>query len=159
MLSEIDGQVLSFNSGVDAGELQRRQERYFDPYHDAIDRALELHRAETPGVRLCSVHSFTPMYLGQRRPMEVGVLFDEFDEIALTLEQALAAEGFETALNAPYSGKDGLIHAARRHGRKHDIVYLELEVRQDLIETAEKADTIASRIARALEAYDSNAQF
>ena len=27
-------------------------------------------------VWLCSIHSFTPLYLGRARPMEVGVLFD-----------------------------------------------------------------------------------
>ena len=65
----------------------------------------------------------------------------------------MAAEGFDTALNAPYSGKDGLIHAARHHGREQGVVYLELEVRQDLIDDAEKADAVGERIARALEVY------
>jgi predicted N-formylglutamate amidohydrolase len=55
-------------------------------------------------------------------------------------------------LNAPYSGKDGLIYAAKRHGSAHQIVYLEIEVRQDLIGSPESAGAIAERIARALEA-------
>ncbi len=149
----VEGRRLAWNRGVGAAERRRRQERYFDPYHDAIDRALRARRAAGTEVRLCAVHSFTPVYLGQSRPMEVGVLFDAFDEHAGRLEGALAAEGFAAARNAPYSGKDGLIYSARRHGRAHGLVYLELEVRQDLIDSPAKARAVAARVARALEAF------
>ena len=104
-------------------------------------------------MRLCSVHSFTPLYLGRTRPMEVGVLFDVHHEHAWRLEGALAEQGFESALNAPYSGLDGLIYSAQRHGRTHDLPYLELEVRQDLIDSAEKAQAIAPRLSAALREY------
>jgi predicted N-formylglutamate amidohydrolase len=146
------GQAVSFNRGVDAAERRRRRERYFDPYHEAIDRTLAARRALGTPVRLCAVHSFTPVYLGESRPMQVGVLFDAWDEEAWRLEGALAAEGFAAALNAPYSGKQGLIYSASRHGRAHGLVYLELEVRQDLIDTAAKAEAVAERVARALAA-------
>jgi len=149
----IDGVPLSWNRAVDAAERRRRTDRYFDPYHEAIDRALRTRVAAGGEVRLCSIHSFTPVYLGQSRPMEVGVLFDAWDEHAWRLEGALAAEGFAARLNAPYSGLDGLIYAASRHGRAHGLVYLELEVRQDLIDEPAKVGTVASRIARALDAF------
>jgi predicted N-formylglutamate amidohydrolase len=135
---------------MDAAERRRRRERYFDPYHDAIDRSVRARRALGTPVRLCAVHSFTPVFLGRARPMEVGVLFDAHDLHAWRLEGALADQGFETALNAPYSGFDGLVYSAQRHGRAHDLVYLELEVRQDLVDTREKAEAVARRIACAL---------
>jgi predicted N-formylglutamate amidohydrolase len=153
VVEEILGRRLVWNRGVDAAERRRRERRYFDPYHAAIDRTLHARRALGTEVRLCAVHSFTPVYLGQARPMEVGVLFDAFDEHAWRVEGALAAEGFAAALNAPYSGQDGLIYSARRHGRAHGLVYLELEVRQDLIDTGPKARSVAARIARALEVF------
>jgi predicted N-formylglutamate amidohydrolase len=152
VVEAVEGRRLAWNRGLDAAERRRRRQRYFDPYHEAIDRALRSRRAVPGEVRLCAVHSFTPVYLGQSRPMEVGVLFDAFDEHAWRLEGALAAEGFAAMLNAPYSGFDGLIYSARRHGRAHGLVYLELEVRQDLIDTREKARAVAARIARALAA-------
>jgi len=153
VVQEIDSVPLSWNRAVDAAERARREARYFAPYHDAIDRTLEARRAVAGAFRLCSIHSFTPVYLGQTRPMEVGVLFDAWDEHAWRLEGALAAEGFAAALNAPYSGLDGLIYAASRHGRAHGLVYVELEVRQDLIDAPAKADAIAARIARALQTF------
>lgn len=150
VVAAIDGAPVALNRGVDAAERRRRRERYFDPYHAAIDRTLRARRARGGEFRLLAIHSFTPVWLGQPRPMEVGVLFDAHDEHAWRLEGALAAEGFAVALNAPYSGKDGLIYSARRHGRAHGLVYLELEVRQDLIESEVKARGVADRIARAL---------
>ncbi len=147
----VDGRSLSFNRDVDEAEHQRRKDLYFDPYHDAIDRTVrERIQLGTP-VRLCSIHSFTPVFLGKVRPMEIGVLFDIHHEAAFRLEGALAEQGFEVALNEPYSAKDGLAYAAERHGKGNDIVYLELEVRQDLIDTEAKASAVGERIARALE--------
>jgi predicted N-formylglutamate amidohydrolase len=153
LVEEVEGHRLSFNRGADAAERQRRRERCFDPYHAAVDRTLRARLAANESVRLCSIHSFTPLYLGRARPMEVGVLFDIHDLHAWRLEGALAEEGFETVLNAPYSGRDGLIYSAQRHGRAHGLVYLELEVRQDLIDTPEKAAAVARRMARALRSY------
>jgi len=153
VVSQIDGQALVLNEGVDDRERQRRRERYFDPYHAAIERVIEARRCAGPEVRLCSIHSFTPTYLGRSRPMEIGVLFDDHDAHAWRLQGALTAEGFETALNAPYSGKEGLIYAAQRHGRAAGLVYLELEVRQDLIDTPSRAHAVAERIARALAGF------
>ncbi len=153
VVREVDGRLLSFNRDVDESERARRRRRYFDPYHDAVDRTLRTRRALGSPLRLCSIHSFTPVYLGRSRPMEIGVLFDAHDEHAWHLEGALAEQGFEVALNAPYSGYDGLIYAARRHGRAHGLVYLELEVRQDLIDSASKVGAVAARIARALDVY------
>jgi predicted N-formylglutamate amidohydrolase len=151
VVEAVDGRVLSWNRGIGVPERERRRERYFEPYHAAIDRALRARAAAGPPPLLCAVHSFTPVYLGQARPMEVGVLFDVHHEPAWRLEGALAEQGFATALNAPYSGLDGLIYSARRHGRSHGFVYLELEVRQDLIDTPARARAVAERIAPALE--------
>ena len=62
---------------------------------------------------LCSIHSFTPVYRGCVRDVEVGVLFDAHDAHAEELAAALSEQGFTTALNEPYSGKDGLIWDSR----------------------------------------------
>ena len=152
VVSDVQGHTFSFNRGVDGAERERRRARYFDPYHAAIDHALAA-RAAAGEVRLCSIHSFTPVYDGSARPMEVGVLFDDHEAHAEQLVGALAAEGFAVARNEPYSGFAGLIYSARRHGRAHGVVYLELEVRNDLIATAEQTRATAERIARALAGY------
>lgn len=152
IVTEVEGHVLQFNQSADARERERRSQVYFAAYHDAVQRTAAL-RSEP--FEILSVHSFTPTYRGQERAMEVGVLFDEHDESAEYLHQCLRSEGFKSALNAPYSGKPpaSLIYSAKRHGQVLGVKYLELEIRQDLIDSSDKAQEVADRIARALKAY------
>ena len=150
VVKEVEGHPLSFNLFVDANERARRRAAYFDPYHEAIDETLRARTARERAFQLCSIHSFTPVYRGNPRTLEVGVLFDIHDDYAKSLAKAIEEQGFATSLNEPYSGKEGLIYAARRHGRAYNLTYVELEVRQDLIETPEKASKVGGRIAAAL---------
>jgi len=152
VVTEVEGHALALNRDVDAAERRRRRARWFDPYHAAVDRALGVRRAAGPEVHLCSVHTFTPVWRGSPRALEVGVLFDAHDAHARSLRAALDREGFATALNEPYSGHEGLIYAARRHGRAHGVVYLEIEVRQDLVDSPARARAVGERVARALAA-------
>ena len=80
----------------------------------------------------------------------MGVVFDNYDAVAKRFANLLSEEGYKTALNAPYSGYEELIYSANRHGRKHDVLYLELEIRQDLIATPEQCAIVADRLNNAL---------
>lgn len=157
VVAHIDGRTLSWNRDLDDAERTRRRDQYYEPYHREIDRLLAARLTAAHPTRLCSVHSFTPSYRGQRREMEIGVLFDAHEAEAERLIERLRTAGLHAVANEPYSGYAGLIHAARRHGREHGIVYLEIEVRQDLIDTPERARRMAAQIAPALAAYGSAA--
>jgi predicted N-formylglutamate amidohydrolase len=156
IVKEIDGEQVSFNSAVDPDERANRLRNWYEPYHDAVTRVgLKQAAVSTRPLEILSVHSFTPLYLGKSRPMEIGVLFNEYDERAWHMEEALNAQGFEVALNAPYSGKppERLIYAAQRHGELLEVPYLELEIRQDLIEKPSLAEEVGNRIATGLLTY------
>lgn len=123
-----EGRPVRLNTTLADAERLRRLDAYHRPFHGAVDRALALSAAKV----LLSVHTFTPVYEGNARAMEVGVLFDEEEELALHMARVLRDAGFVVALNEPYSGRDGLIYSAARHAAKHGRRALELEVRQDL---------------------------
>ena len=142
--AEAEGAPVELNRDLSGEERARRIERFYRPYHDAIDRRLTEHAATV----LFSIHTFTPVYEGAVRPMEVGVLFDTQDELAEGAAAAIRAAGFVTALNEPYSGKAGLIHAAERHAQRHGRKALELEVRQDLAVRPEVRTRLAAALAR-----------
>lgn len=132
-----------FNRTIDAAA---RVARFHAPYHDTIDRMIRTFQPRF----LLSVHSFTPSLRGERRPMEAGVLFDRDDELAAELVENMNREGLITASNAPYSGKDGLIYSANRHGAAHGLRYLEIEVRQDLLHNRHLAHHTAAKVANAV---------
>lgn len=151
IVTRVEGHALSFNRGLDPAQRQQRLARWYEPYHQAVDQELLHWPGPGRGPTLLSVHSFTPVFNGQQRPMELGVLFDHgHPALAARLLQQLKAAGFSTVANEPYSGYEGLIHSAWRHGRKHRVPYLELEIRQDLINTAASAERLARQVAAAL---------
>ena len=131
IVGEVDGAEVSFNRTIDATERRRRINCLFDPFHRAVESALDSRRRLDAPFHLVSIHSFTPVYRGERRDFEIGVLFDDCDQEAAQVASALAEQGFASALNKPYSGKppDGLIYSAKRHAHYAQIKYLELEIR------------------------------
>ena len=146
----VEGDVLSFNQGLTTEEVGRRLKAYHAPYHAAVDRAVA-QRIRQPGdVLLLAIHSFTPQLGDEVRTMDVGVLFDPFEPVARRLRDEIAEEGLRVALNEPYSGRDGLMYAAMRHGSSHGALYLELEINQKLIGTPSDARRMGRMLSRAL---------
>lgn len=124
-----------------------RVARFHAPFHSALAEAV----AAKPRA-LVSIHSFTPVFRGAGRQMEAGVLYDAHDPWAERLVETLRAEGLRTEANQPYSGKDGLIYSAARHGDAAGVPYLEIELRQDLIASRRDAARIAAKVLRGLSA-------
>jgi predicted N-formylglutamate amidohydrolase len=149
---DIEGAPLSFNEALDDAEVARRVATYHDAYHDLVDQCLGERVARGGDVVLFSIHSYTPVFDGRRREMEMGVLFDRFEPIAMRFAGHLTDQGFVTALNEPYSGKDGMMYAMSLHGQRHGVIYLELEVRQDLLSTPADISDVADRLCAALTA-------
>jgi predicted N-formylglutamate amidohydrolase len=140
------GVTVPGNATIDAAERARRLTRFYDPYHTAIDAQLEEH----PGALLLSVHSFTPELNGCTRPFDVGVLFDDFDDLAHRLADRISAAGLSVRMNQPYSGLAGLIFSARSHGRRHGLRYLELEVNNRLLRSDAGVRDVATRLIDAV---------
>lgn len=141
-----DGTVVPGNLGLAPRERDRRVDRFYAPYHAAVDRTIEQHG---PAL-LLSVHSFTPLLAGRRREFDAGVLFVEHTDHAERFGLALAATGLAVRYNEPYSGYDGLIFSAQKHGRRHGIPYLEIELNNASLREAAAARGVAARVGAAL---------
>lgn len=143
---EAEGRPVRLNCGVDGDDRQRRLDGCYHPYHRAIDRAL----ADAPAAAVLSVHSFTPVYEGRARAVEVGVLFDRHPELAAAFAEVLRGAGLRTALNEPYSGALGFAYSPERHAAAHDRRCLELEIRQDLAVDPDRRAAIEAAILAAI---------
>ncbi|MDX2168816.1 MAG: N-formylglutamate amidohydrolase [Deltaproteobacteria bacterium] len=142
------GVAIPGNTRIDASERRARLQRFYEPFHAAIDATLASH----PDALLLSIHSFTPALHGRQRPFDVGVLFDAFDDVAERLAAATSAAGFAVRMNEPYSGLDGLIFSARLHGRRHGLRYVELEINNRLLRSDGDARAVARRLVDAVGA-------
>jgi predicted N-formylglutamate amidohydrolase len=147
-----DGAVVPGNACIDAQERQRRLERYYHPYHAAIARVLDAAIATGRAPAIVSVHSFTPVWRGRKRPWHAGILWDRDPRLAVPLIEALRADpSLVVGDNEPYVGalKGDTLY---RHGSQRGLAHALIEVRQDLIGddrgVAEWAERLVSILAR-----------
>jgi predicted N-formylglutamate amidohydrolase len=136
-----DGSIIPGNRTVDDAERARRIAQFHAPYHRAI--AEEIARLGRPAI--VSLHSFTPVWKGEQRRWEVGVLWDQDGRLAKPLMTRLAEAGFIVGDNEPYSGAlDG--DTLNRHGTQTGLPHVLIEMRQDLIGDAAAARDFAARL-------------
>jgi predicted N-formylglutamate amidohydrolase len=145
-----DGLVVPGNVGIDANEIASRIARYYEPYHRAIDRAIEAGLAAGKPPIMLAIHSFTQAWKGVPRPWHVSVLWDKDPRLAVPLLSGLQAiPEIEVGDNVPYSGQlkgDTLYRHATARGLAQALV----EVRQDLILSPEGQAEWAERLAEVL---------
>ena len=150
---EVEGTPIECNQNLDEEERQYRIACLHKGYHDALDMTLRRALSDRR-VGLVSIHSFTPVWAGMRRDVEVGVLFDEREELATALVNTIEEFGYRCRPNEPYSGLTGeLMYAATRHGHTHQIPYIEFEVRQDLLSSQDGVNKISEVLQRALDRH------
>ena len=151
IVTQSDGVGVPGNAGVDAAEAARRGERYFWPYHHAVDDAIEALQGRGVVPALIAVHSFTPEMAGLARPWHIGVLWNRDTRLSRRLIRLLAAEpGVIVGENEPYSGREDAGFSMHHHGGRRGIPNVLIELRQDLIAGAAGAERWAAVLERAL---------
>lgn len=135
------------NSNLSQQDQQARTERLYKPFHHAVDVVLDRHQAESRIPVLVTIHTFTPVYLGNKRDVELGILHDcdarLADEI---LRAAPDITKLTTLRNEPYGPEDGVAHSLEIHALPRGILNVMLEIRNDLVLTAEQQNNVAQII-------------
>jgi predicted N-formylglutamate amidohydrolase len=145
----------------DLSEPERREliRRYHRPYRARVGRMIESWIEAGFTVVHVGVHTFTPVWLGRRREVDVGILFDparpleqEFaDRWSRTLSDALP--GLTVRPNEPYLGTDdGFTLTLRTRLPEESYLGVELEVSQHLAWSGEREerDRVTSGVGPAL---------
>jgi len=150
-----DGTVVPGNYPITQEERQKRLEALSRPYHDAVApmvASVAQERGKAPF--LLSVHSFTPVMQGRKRPWHVGILWDRDDRAVRPLIEALAQD--KTLIvgdNEPYDGAlrgDTMFRHAIVNGYAHALI----EIRQDQIAEEATADEWANYLAPIVDAIN-----
>jgi len=142
------------NRDLDPGERRRRVESIYHPFHAAVAATLD-RQAERSGRPPMSVtvHSFTPVFHGRSRAVEVGVLHESDARLAdaLLASPALGPDsGLVIRRNQPYGPADGVTHTLRRHGVARGGLNVMIEIRNDLIADADGQAALADRLSEAI---------
>ncbi len=129
-----------------------RIEGVYEPFCAALTDLLARYRGTLE--LMVTVHSFTPVYRGQQRIVELGLLHGKDARFALEMMKSAPDLPLITRLNEPYSAADGVAHTLDHHAMPHGLLNVMIEIRNDLIETPEQqqamADCLAPWISRTL---------
>ena len=138
------------NAAISATDRLARTEAIYLPFHDALHRLIA--RRIALGLRpvILTVHSFTPVYFGQPRRVEFGVIHDADPTLAQAILAAARHTRLDAQLNAPYSAADDVTHTLRVHATPYGLPNAMLEVRNDLIASPEAEQTMADLLAPVL---------
>jgi predicted N-formylglutamate amidohydrolase len=86
----------------------------YRPFHDGISRLLDRRAAQGQPSIVVSIHSFTPVFKGSRRKVELGILHDRDTSLSSRLIKSFP--NVDARLNEPYGPKDGVLHTLNMHG-------------------------------------------
>ena len=151
MAEESESHRVPGNVGLSAAERQRRIEQVYLPFCDTLAAILQ-HKMETgPAPTFVSVHSFTPVFRGRIRELEIGILHDADARLADALLELITAEGaLRIGRNEPYGPADGVTHTLVKHAIPLGLPNVMIEIRNDLIADAAGQSAMAVRLARHL---------
>ncbi len=133
---------------------RNRQERilaFYHPFHNQVSTVLDDLEAQGKNPIIVTIHSFTPIYHGEKRRVELGILHDTDSRLAdEMLGLASAHTDLTTMRNEPYGPSDGVAHTLAQHALPRGHLNVMIEIRNDLITTPGQQQPIADDLARML---------
>ncbi len=145
------------NTNLTDIEKTERISKVYNPFRNMVSDTLTA--SAKPPV-LVTIHSFTPVYMGQQRTVDIGILHDDDSRLADAM-LALAPDrtGLNIRRNDPYGPEDGVTHTLKLHALPRGLLNVMIEIRNDLIATTGQqlnfAKILAELIADALAAISS----
>lgn len=135
------------NVGLSDEDRAERVHCVYDPFTTALGSLLTRQAQRGTPPALITVHSFTPLWFGEHRSVEIGILHDDDSRLAdEMLARAESIPGRKINRNDPYGPADGVTHTLRLHGLANNLANVMIEVRNDLIETPAEQDAIAEEL-------------
>ena len=147
-----EGKIIKGNVNIsmseDDTERSKRIHRFYLPYHEQINSFINksLNNERIP--KILSIHSFTPIWKGKKREIDVGILWDKDDRLSKIFLNSL--KNIKLGDNKPYSGrlKNDTLY---KHATSHGIPHVLIEIRQDLLKKGKDKLQWAKKIHNVLK--------
>ena len=133
------------NRNLGQAERDIRIAQVYEPFRASL--ASIIAAANSPAV-IVTIHSFTPIYNGKAREVELGILHDTDSRLA---DAMLGNTHWHTTLdvrrNEPYGPEDGVTHTLRENAVRAGLHNVMIEIRNDLITTPREHDAMAATLS------------
>lgn len=152
--------IIPGNRNLSAADRKARTEEIYIPFHAAVADVLDEIEARKTVPLLVTIHSFTPIYKGERRALDLGILHDEDARLADELIELVRRHDpmLDVRRNEPYGPADGVTHTLLVHSAPRGIPNAMIEIRNDLIASEAGQQEWAERLARLLTAIQGGGQ-
>ena len=132
------------NIGLSVAARAERIATCYEPFRKALSQTI----AQTSAPVLVTIHSFTPVYHGTSRTVELGILHDRDSRLADTmLATAPRHTQADVQRNQPYGPEHGVTHTLKEHAISGGHMNVMLEIRNNLIATEPQQHAIADMLA------------
>lgn len=136
------------NRNIEPAERQARVDEIYRPWQRQLRETIAARRAAGRKTAIVTIHTFTPVYKGVPRSVEIGILHDHDTRLA---DEMLARGGtgsrFVVARNEPYGPKDGVTHTLIEHGLANGLLNVMIEIRNDLVNDEAGQEVVAGFLA------------
>lgn len=154
--------VVPGNAELDDAARQSRAKTYYYPFRKTLADTLSVTAAQGATPVLVTVHSFTPVYHGSPRAVEIGILHDSDTRLADAMLIAAQTSAFDVQRNEPYGPEHGVTHTLKEHGLADGYANVMLEIRNDLIGTEDQqrkmGETLCDWLQTALKRIEQEGQ-
>lgn len=135
------------NENLSEEQRQARISEIYEPFHRAL--AAELERRDNPVI--VAIHSFTPVFKGVARHLDLGILHDTERRLADRLMAVAEKDpSIVTRRNEPYGPEHGVCHTLNLHTLDRGRQGVMIEVKHDLIATEADQTVWAEKLAAML---------
>ena len=144
------------NRGLTPAERDARIDEIFRPYQEAVDRVVRSRLGRGRAPIMVSVHSFTPVYLGRRRPWDIGVHYRLDERLArLSIEALRRDAAMCVGENEPYPLALDEDFTVPVHAESRGMPCVLFEIRQDHLASEAGIARWAARLGTLLvEAFE-----
>lgn len=135
------------NRNLAPADRARRTRTLYTPFHGSLHAVVTRQMALGCRPAVITVHSFTPIFDGRQRDVELGIIHDADPSLSLAILAEAEGCGLVTRLNEPYSAADHVTHTLRLQATPYGLPNSMLELRNDLIADAAAEEAMATRLA------------
>lgn len=147
-------EVYTVPGNADLTQAQRRAriDQVYKPFQKTLTQVISAKMRAGMRPAIVTIHSFTPVYGGVPRQVELGILHAQDSALADAMLKAAPKPGtLNVQRNQPYGPKDEVMHTLLEHGVANDLPNVMIEMRNDLLETNDGKNSMAVVIQKMLE--------
>jgi predicted N-formylglutamate amidohydrolase len=137
--------LIDGNQNLSVDEKTARINEIYVPFTNAIKDEIKARSNAGRTTVMATIHSFTPIYFGEKRTVELGILHDKDARMA---DAMLDIPGpMVTMRNQPYGADDGVTHTLKLHALPNGLLNVMIEIRNDLIATNAGQKKVAAELS------------